>query len=234
MRSGALVDNELKIDFGPDTVAQMQRSGRNLSQVKTILFTHQHSDHVVPSELEWSILPFTQTPPGKIEIIGNRQTIELIERQFERTPRMREGYDLRTVAAGDRFTTVRGYEVQAFPADHVEGAMLHRIQRNGKTLFYGHDSGLYPSATIEALCDGTVLDIIILDCNYGGSESKNRGHMGVDGVIQMVNLLRSRGAIRAHTRVIATHFSHNGGLLHEELVRAPAAWDRGGVRRNGG
>jgi phosphoribosyl 1,2-cyclic phosphate phosphodiesterase len=35
-----------------------------------------------------------------------------------------------------------------------------------------------------------------------------------------VDELRTRGAITDTTRVIATHFSHNGGLLHEELVRA--------------
>src|SRR5205085_12525684 len=46
MRSGALIDGELKIDFGPDTVSQMQRSGRNLSKLKTLVFTHQHSDHL--------------------------------------------------------------------------------------------------------------------------------------------------------------------------------------------
>ena len=69
-RSGALVDDELKIDFSPDTVSQLQRTGRNLSRVKTILFTHQHSDHVVASEMEWCVTPFTLTPPAwKIEVI---------------------------------------------------------------------------------------------------------------------------------------------------------------------
>jgi phosphoribosyl 1,2-cyclic phosphate phosphodiesterase len=30
---------------------------------------------------------------------------------------------------------------------------------------------------------------------------------------------RRRGAITDSTRVIATHFLHNGGLLHEELIQ---------------
>lgn len=43
--------------------------------------------------------------------------------------------------------------------------------------------------------------------------------MDCNGVIQSVADLRRRGAIVDRTRVIATHFSHNGGLLHEELIK---------------
>src|SRR5262249_49424374 len=83
-RSGALIDNELKIDFGPDTVMQLQRSARTLRAVKTILFTHQHSDHFVPSELEWACEPFTHTPhaKGSIELWGNSEVLGAIQRTF--------------------------------------------------------------------------------------------------------------------------------------------------------
>jgi phosphoribosyl 1,2-cyclic phosphate phosphodiesterase len=38
--------------------------------------------------------------------------------------------------------------------------------------------------------------------------------------VQMRDELRKRGVITAATRTIATHFSHNGKFLHEDLVRA--------------
>jgi len=44
--------------------------------------------------------------------------------------------------------------------------------------------------------------------------------MGLGGVVKMKDELKRRGAIGDNTRVVATHFSHNGGALHEELVRA--------------
>jgi phosphoribosyl 1,2-cyclic phosphate phosphodiesterase len=44
--------------------------------------------------------------------------------------------------------------------------------------------------------------------------------MGVNGVVKMAEELRRRGAVTDKTKLIATHFSHNGGLLHEELVEA--------------
>jgi phosphoribosyl 1,2-cyclic phosphate phosphodiesterase len=59
----------------------------------------------------------------------------------------------------------------------------------------------------------------VFDCTFGGQPSNNRGHLGVDGVIEMVSALRTLDVIVDATTVVATHFSHNGGLLHDELIR---------------
>jgi phosphoribosyl 1,2-cyclic phosphate phosphodiesterase len=219
-RSGALIDNELKIDFGPDTVMQMQRSRRDLRAVKTILFTHQHSDHFVPSELEWSAHPFTLTPiaNGSIELCGNSDVINGMRERFAKYNPERLPYVYREFKAGDHFTTRAGEEVWAMPADHCAGATVLRIRRNGKTIFYGHDSGIYPPATLDQLSDGIPLDIALLDCTNGGLET-NHHHLCASGVVQMVEELRRRKAITDATRVIATHFSHGGKWMHEELVR---------------
>jgi phosphoribosyl 1,2-cyclic phosphate phosphodiesterase len=219
-RSGALIDDELKIDFSPDTVMQMQQSGRNLSKLKTLIFTHQHSDHLDAQELEWAVKPFTQTPPPPIQTFGNSEVIAEIRRVFGKLAPARLNLELNTVKAGDRITTAVGDEVWAMRADHVQGATVLRIRRNEKVLFYGHDSGLYPAEAMEQLSDGVQLDVALLDCTNGSLDTGDRGHMGINGVAKMVRELRSRGAIVDRTRVIATHFSHNGAYLHEELVRA--------------
>jgi len=221
-RSGALVDDDLKIDFNADTVLQMQRTGRDLSRVRTLLFTHQHSDHIVPRELEWAASPFTNTPPANpIAVFGNEEVMDMIGAVFP-DPAKRN-LDLRPpLQPLQAVTTPAGDTVLPLPADHAPGALLLRVTRarDNKTLFYGHDSGLYPDATLAALADGPALDIALLDCTYGGQSSANRGHLGVDGVLRMVDELRAGGAITDTTRVVATHFSHNGGLLYEELVQA--------------
>lgn len=219
-RSGALVDDDLKIDFSADTVLHMQRTGRNLAKVRTILFSHQHSDHIVPTEMAWIAPPFTNTPPPEpIAVYGNAEVMGMLHAAY--SDPAKRNLDLRPPFAPlVPVTTNAGDEVLPLPADHAPGALLLRITRKGQTLFYGHDSGLYPEATLDALGDGPALDIILLDCTTGAQQTKNRGHMGVTGVIEMVEELRRRGPITDQTRVIATHFSHNGGLLHEELVRA--------------
>ena len=84
-RSGALIDDDLKIDHSADTVLHMQRVGRSLAKVRTILFTHQHSDHIIPLEMQWAAPPFTQTPPAEpIAVYGNTTVMEMLHGAFPR------------------------------------------------------------------------------------------------------------------------------------------------------
>lgn len=220
-RTGALIDNDLKIDFSADTVMQMLRTGRDLTGVQTLLFSHQHSDHIVPTELQWASGPFTNTPPAQpIAVFGNAEVCRMVNDFCA-------GEDDMNLAVRPPLAplvpaaTPTGDTILPLPADHVEGALVLRISRaDGSVLFWGHDSGLYPEATLSALSDGVALSIAVFDCTYGGRASNNRGHMGIDGVVRMAEELRRRGAVTASTKLIATHFSHNGGWLHEELVAA--------------
>jgi phosphoribosyl 1,2-cyclic phosphate phosphodiesterase len=173
--------------------------------------------------LEWTVPPFTNTPGDEpIAVFGNEAVIAKLRAEFADPQRRR--LDLRPpLEALKPVTTPTGDTVLPLPADHgAPGSLVLRVTRaaSGKAFFYGHDSGLYPQATLDTLADGPPLDVALLDCTYGGQPSSNRGHMGVDGVIQMAEAFRERGIATDATRIIATHFSHNGGLLHEELVRA--------------
>lgn len=220
-RSGALIDDDLKLDFGPDTVMQLIRAGRDLCDLKTLLFTHQHSDHLVPSELEWSGGVFTNTPPAEpIAVFGNEQVGKLIADAFPDPLRLNLALQP-ALKAFEAVTTPAGDEILPLTADHVQGAFVLRITRpSGKSIFWGHDSGLYPTETLDALEAAGPVDLATFDCTYGGQPSKNRGHMGIDGLVLMKGELARRGVVTEKTKCVATHFSHNGGLLHEELVEA--------------
>ncbi len=225
-RSGSLLDNDLKIDFNADTVMQMQRANRDLCDVRTLVFTHQHSDHIVPTELAWASGPFTNTPPAEpIAVFGNAPVLEMLNAAFANPTKANLAFHL--LEPLKPVTTPTGDEILPLPADHAPGALTLRLTRGGKTLFYGHDSGLYPEETLAALAEGPTLDLVLFDCTYGGQKSQNRGHMGVDGVIRMAEELRKRGAVTDTTTLVATHFSHNGGLMHEDLV---AAFQPHGIR----
>jgi Metal-dependent hydrolases of the beta-lactamase superfamily I len=50
-RSACLVNDDLLIDLGPDISAAMQVNGLCLGQVKYLLITHAHSDHLLPENL---------------------------------------------------------------------------------------------------------------------------------------------------------------------------------------
>jgi len=105
-------------------------------------------------------------------------------------------------------------------ANHVEDqqCLFYHFESDGKTYLQANDTGYFPEATWTWL-QGRVLDAISLDCTngrLGGYDS----HLGVDGVIDVVERLRKQGQLAPSARAIATHFSHNGGLLHHELEAA--------------
>ena len=222
-RSGALDDDDLKIDFSPDTVAQLQRQRRSIRGLRMIVFTHEHSDHLAPAELEWLVKPFTLTPPAtRVQVFGNQRVLDVIRAGAPKS--VASAIELNLLRPHEPVTTRDGDGILPLPAQHSEGALVLRITRSreSKSIFYGHDSGVLPTETIDALNRAGPLDVAIFDCTNGGEPSPQPGvHMGVAEVVQMVEALKRGGAIVAgRTRCVATHFSHNGKLSHEELVRA--------------
>ena len=75
--------------------------------------------------------------------------------------------------------------------------------------------------TLDALASLPPVDVATFDCTNGPLVGYGeRNHMSIQGVIAMAAEFRRRGILRAGSRAIATHFSHNGRMLHEDLVRA--------------
>lgn len=216
--SGALIDDDLKIDHGPATVDQMQRARRSLANVRTILFTHQHGDHLYAVDLKRASPPSTTTAGDEpIAVYGNEHVLAEIRRVYSEPERWR--LDLRPLLPLTPITTPTGDTVLPLPAAHAPGSLMFRITRGGRHILYGHDSGIYPKAALDALGDGVPLDVALFDCTHGGQSHKCEHHLSIEAMLQMVDELRGRGAIVDGTRLIATHFSHNGGLLHEELIQ---------------
>jgi phosphoribosyl 1,2-cyclic phosphate phosphodiesterase len=222
MRTGALVDDDLKIDHSPDTVVHMQRARRSLAKVRTIIMTHEHPDHLFASELKRTVnlgQDVARQPP--IAVYANEPVLAMVRKAFKHPLDFR--LDLQPtlvpftpVTLADGVTTVL-----PLPATHCEEAVLFRVTRGGRSLFYGHDSGVYKTETLDALGAGGPLDIALLDCTHTTrTDVAFKHHLGISTLLNMVDELRRRGAVNDRTRVIATHFSpHSGATCHEELVR---------------
>lgn len=219
-RSCALLDDVVQIDYGPDTSAQIQACGKSLAPITSMIFTHQHEDHITPHELTYRSEPFiTQTQLPMLHLYGNASVVEKLNAEFPDVEARAAKHRLAIEAPLAPFVereTVDGTRVLPLPADHVAGAFVLRITRRGKRIFYGHDSGSYAQETVEALA-GEALDAALFDATFGIASSNNRGHMGLDGVIESVARLRAVGAVTDRTQLIATHYSHNGLALYDEL-----------------
>jgi len=98
----------------------------------------------------------------------------------------------------------------------METCLLYYIEKDGKTIFYGHDSGWFPDETWDFLKDKK-LDLAILECTTGRSKYR-RNHMNVDSVLETKAWFEANGVLKPGSQVAVTHFSHNAHLLHEDLT----------------
>ena len=80
-RSQALVNDDLLLDLPPDNQLHSLYFGLDLSRVKSLLFTHSHSDHCYLPDLEFLRRPFSHTHDDILEIYGNEAIEELLRRE---------------------------------------------------------------------------------------------------------------------------------------------------------
>ena len=217
-RSGALIDGVVKVDFGPDTYAQLHREGRDLASITTLVFTHEHDDHFSPAELQYRKSMFVDgLQPEPLHIYGNEHVIDRLHSTYPEPDVLRA-----TLEAPLRefrpVTTSDGTSILPVPAVHIPGALILRFVCVGLSLLYGHDTGPFADDAVEALGAAGALDCALFDCTYGATEREYGLHMGLKGVVETVERLRAVGAVVDSTRLIATHISHQCGLMHNELA----------------
>lgn len=222
------MDGTIKLDLCPDTYMQSVRDGLDLSQVTDLLVTHAHSDHLTPAELGFHIPPFAHDNVP-LHVWGSEPVINRVRSAVGGWPDAESR--LHVLTPFEEVTLQDQTHVLALPANHApqSGPLNYVIRREGKTLFYGLDSGVYPDEAWAAHA-GHVFDVVIIDCTHGDRDFVN-GHGSLNGAIRIRERMLAAGTAHAGTVFVANHFSHNGGMLHEEMEAKlnPAgilvAWD---------
>lgn len=216
MRSGALIDGKLKLDFGPDAYAQSLRFGLSYVPVEHVLITHSHSDHFVPLDLQ-RICPPNAHRKAPLTVYGNARIGEGL------APHLKEG--LLSFKQLRPFETyeIDGYKVTPLQAVHAlnsgEEPLFYLIEKNGRSLLYGHDTDFFTDADFDFLKDRRI-NLISMDCTNGVlTDIRYIGHMGINKNIALREKLLSIGAADENTTFIANHFSHNGLVSHAEMEK---------------
>lgn len=221
-RSGAMVDGVLLIDLPPDTYHHLLTYGMDITDLEHLLITHPHEDHYAYAELLYRTRGFGQLRPDakRLTVYGGRETGELF---YERVGRSGVWQDALAFEPLTAYIPKRigDYSVTPLHARHSPKfeCFIYLIEREGKRMLYAHDTGPLYGEVYEALA-GKALDFVTLDLTYMNRDTRDEpenGHMGLPAAREVREALLKCSAATDKTIFAVNHFSHNGGLTHEQL-----------------
>jgi phosphoribosyl 1,2-cyclic phosphate phosphodiesterase len=218
-RSSLQINEDLKIDFPPDSLVHSHRYGLTFHTLKYLLFTHSHYDHLASEQLSYLIPPFAlQDKTTSLRIYGTEEVLQLLQGP-ENWDASKRPELLNRIEPFQSFE-LPPYRVETLKAIHgTENQSLNFIiSREGRGFLYASDTGFYQDETWEFLEKrGKRIDLVISECT-GGPERIGYGqHMGFPNVQDFRKKAEEIGLTDKKTRWIISHFSHTGAMLHEEL-----------------
>jgi phosphoribosyl 1,2-cyclic phosphate phosphodiesterase len=214
-RTSAIIDDTLKVDFPPDTYHHVLRDNLDLSKINHLLLTHTHHDHLYTDDLNMRLPVYAHGVEGPLHIYGNDAALTKCSQTLKKN---NEHFHLKllkpfqTCQVGDAIVT-------PLLADHnpLETCLLFHIEKGNTRLLYGHDTGWFPDETWDWL-ENSKVDIALIDCT-NGNLPEYRNHLNVTAVIDIKNRLMNNNVLNESSKVYVTHFSHNTGLLHDDLIK---------------
>lgn len=228
-RSQALIDGKLLIDLPCDTYMHSIIHGIDLSDIKSCIITHAHSDHVYPDELWCRGLDMANNISEPLTVCSTLASYRklsntVLEYGLDDSDRVR----LKKLTPFVTFE-LEGYTITPLKAYHAPTTdpVIYAISKDGKNLLYANDTGFFPNETVKYLKEsGICFDLISFDCTGGLIKDENYGncgHLNLIGDIKMRELLKNNGNLNDGTVCVVNHFSHNGAPIHEEMEKAAAA-----------
>lgn len=214
-RSSVIIDSDIKVDFPPDSYLHMIREGAKIMTFNHLLITHSHQDHFYPQDLSLRRPVFAHDFSGTLNIYSNETVIETCDDYLSEYGPL---FSLFKLEKFKSFVVGKAL-VTPLPADHKpdEDSFLYFIEKNNKTCLYGHDTGVFPQETMDWL-ETKSIDVAILDCTNGLID-EDTNHMNIPAIIKIKKDFETKGVFHHDSIVVATHFSHNTGLMHDDLER---------------
>ena len=224
-RSQALINDDPLLDLPPDNQLHSLCYGLDLGRVRALLFTHSHSDHCYPEDLEFLQEGYTHTYKARLQVYGNESVGRGVARACGGLGGERLRFDFHEVETNVPIP-VLNYTVTPLRTTHApeERCLFYHIAQGERSILYAHDTGALSEENLSTLAAlPGKLSLVSLDCTC----QKHRDgtyHMGLADNVEQKERLLKLGLADERTIWIVNHFSHNGGWLHEEISAQAARY----------
>ena len=227
-RASYLIDEDILVDFGQDSFYQEMLYDIDYLKLKHLIITHPHSDHLMTSELLWRFDASYSKVSQDITIYGGYHVFTKIMGDVCKACGAVTPADLhfkQVIVYPGEWVKADDFELLPMEANHMPGGtpMIYIVKRGNKKVLICNDTGWMGNAAWQTLA-GQEVDLALIDstCGIAYPDVRN-GHMGVNTVKEVAAELKKIKAVKDSARIIATHFSHNGGGNHSdyEAVYSP-------------
>ena len=218
-RSQILINDDLLIDFGPDTYMHSLAYDYNLSKLEHVLITHPHEDHLYPEELTNRLEPYAcKIATDTIVFHGAEESLDAIRRVSE-TNKCYKNQSRIVFDIMKPYETrqIGNYMVTPLPAMHgTKTPFVYLIEEGDRSLLVLNDTGRLGYEVYDYLNKrGILLTAISFDTCYGYANVLEKygvadHHMGLLDNYAIKCYLDMNGRSNKNTICIATHFSHQG------------------------
>lgn len=238
-RSQILINDDLLVDFPPDTYYRSLSRGIDLAKINNILVTHSHCDHFYGDDFFarglWSSF---NLPVETLTVHGSTAIRDIFERNDYAQKKGTYRHEPHGIINGynvyDRSTeyvvhkpfetfSLGKYEITVLPAKHIpdENCNIYLIKEGNSTLLYATDTGYFKKKVFDYLIkNGIRLDAMIVDSTYGLVCSSDKLHMNFFEDDELRKELLGMGVIDEKTQCYLTHVFHGAAKDLDQLEKA--------------
>lgn len=233
-RSSVLIDDDLLIDLGPDLMSAAFDFGVDVSRIRYWLQTHAHSDHFDAGHLITRIPDYAAVDTRPLDLCASPETLLHMSEHLAReeygatllTPEWQKRLNVipHSMRHGDMIE-LGGRRITAVESSHDprDGSLLWVIEDAESTFLYATDTMQFTDNALTLFrARGFRFGAMAIDHTYGPG-TPGGGHLCADEVISEIERLHTAGVLNPTCRIFATHISHEGMPLYDELSAFAAA-----------
>ncbi|MCI5745185.1 MAG: MBL fold metallo-hydrolase [Erysipelotrichaceae bacterium] len=221
-RCQALIDDQLLIDFGPDTYYHMIKNKVRLDNISHVLITHNHSDHFYSNELIFRRKGYaSKVIKEKFHVYGDESAYNETIRVINSEENLDEYVQAIHVEAFKSFN-INDYKITPLRANHDVNSspLIYLIEKEDKSILYAHDTGYFFKQTWDYLASlKKPLSLISLDCTAGLLTNWMDHHLSFDSFMKIIEKMKDEKIIDENTVIVANHFSHNGHATYAKMTK---------------